>query len=115
MINYLKSFAWSFGIIIVSTIIITLFNYFNILNGILLLIIKLLIPIIAIFIGGYNLGKVSNNKGYIEGTKYGLLWVIILLIINLTIKSLTWMTLIFLVVLLIISILSSKFGINKKK
>ena len=64
IMNYLKSLLWCFCILIISSIIITIFNYFNVINGIVLKIIFLIIPIISIFIGSYRLGKLSNEKGY---------------------------------------------------
>lgn len=70
---------------------------------------------IAIFIGSYKLGKVSNNKGYIEGLKYGIIWVIIILITNLIVKSFTWTLTLYLLILLLVSTFSSILGINKKK
>ena len=45
IMNYLKSLLWCFGILIISSIIITIFNYFNVINGIVLKIIFLIIPI----------------------------------------------------------------------
>ena len=65
MINYLKSMIYTISIIIFGTIIITLFNYFNILNGLPHKIVILIIPTIAIIIGSFILGKKSNHKGYI--------------------------------------------------
>ena len=115
IIKYLKSIIWSISIIIISTIIVTILNYFNILNGIILQVIELLIPIIAILVGSYTLGKASNNKGYIEGLKYGTLWIVILIVINLVTKSVTWITILYLVIILSVSIFSSILGINKKK
>ena len=115
MINYLKNIAWTTGIILISTIIITILNYFNILNGTLLKTINLIIPLIAVLVGSYRLGKTSNNKGYIEGLKYGILWIIILIISNLITKSLTWITSIYMIILLLVSIFSSILGINRKK
>ena len=111
IMNYLKSLLWCFGILIISSIIITIFNYFNVINGIVLKIIFLIIPIISIFIGSYRLGKLSNEKGYIEGIKYGLIWVILFVIICLICKVFDWTSFI----LLFISILGSILGINKKK
>ena len=77
LMNYLKSFIWSLGIFLSSIIILTIFNYFNILNGTILKVLELFIPLISIFIGSYKLGKTSNQKGYIEGLKYSGIWVII--------------------------------------
>ena len=66
LMNYLKSFFWSLGIFLSSIIILTIFNYFNILNGTILKVLELFIPLISIFIGSYKLGKTSNQKGYID-------------------------------------------------
>ena len=113
--NYLKSLLWCFGILIISSIIITIFNYFNVINGIVLKIIFLIIPIISIFIGSYRLGKLSNEKGYIEGIKYGLIWVILFAVFCLICKAFDWTSIIYYFILLFISILGSILGINKKK
>lgn len=115
MINYLKSMVYTLSIILISTIIITIFNYFNILNGIVLKVIMLLIPIIGIFVGGFKIGKVSSKKGYIEGLKYGFIWIILLLIINLITKGFTYLSIIYYVLLLLISVVGSILGINGKK
>lgn len=115
MINYLKSTVYTLSIILISTIIITIFNYFNILNGIPLKIIMLLIPLIGVFIGSFKIGKLSNKKGYIEGIKYGSFWTLLLLIINLITKKFTILSIIYYVILLLVSIFASILGINKKK
>lgn len=115
MINYLKSLGYTFGIIIISSLIITILNYFNILNGLPLKIVELLIPIISIFIESYLIGKTSNKKGYIEGIKYGLICDIIFIIINLLTKSINLSTIFYLVILLLVSALGGVLGINKKK
>lgn len=114
MITYLKSVAYSLGIMLIGTIIITTFNYFNILTGTLLKIISLLIPIIGIFVGSYKIGKMSNKKGYIEGLKYGTIWSFLLLILNLILKSFTVSSLLYLVILILISMFAGVLGINRK-
>lgn len=115
MYKYLKSSIYTLCILIGSTIIITILNYFNILMGNVLKITELLIPIISIFIGSYILGKNSNNKGYIEGLKYGMAWIILFLIINLISKNFTYLSLIYYLILIIIAIVSSIIGINRRK
>ena len=74
------------GIFLSSIIILTIFNYFNILNGTILKVLELFIPLISIFIGSYKLGKTSNQKGYIEGLKYSGIWIIIFLLFNIITK-----------------------------
>lgn len=115
MYKYLKSSIYTLCILIGSTIVITILNYFNVLMGNVLKITELLIPIISIFIGSYILGKSSNNKGYIEGLKYGMAWIILFLIINLISKNFTYLSLIYYLILIIIAIISSIIGINRRK
>ena len=115
MINYLKSMIYTLSSILIGTILITILNYFNILNGITLKIIMLLIPIIGLFIGSYKIGKLSTKKGYIEGLQYGSIWIILLLIINLIIKNFDLTSIIYYIILLLISMTASALGINKKK
>lgn len=113
--NYLKSFIWSLGIFISSIIILTIFNYFNILNSNIIKIIELFIPLISIFIGSYKIGKLSNKKGYIEGLKYSSIWIIIFLIFNSITNNISIIGIVYLLLLIIISLLGSILGINRKK
>lgn len=115
LMNYLKSFIWSLGIFLSSLIILTILNYFNILNSYIIKILELFIPLISIFIGSYKLGRVSNQKGYIEGLKYGGIWIIIFLIFNIITKNITIIGILYLLLIILISIFASILGINKKK
>lgn len=115
MIKYLKSMLYTLVIVLIGTTILSIFNYFNILNGITHNILLLLTPLIGVLIGSFLIGKVSNKKGYIEGLKYGLIWILIFLLINLIIKNFTPMSIIYYIILLIISALAGVIGINKKK
>ena len=60
-------------------------------------------------------GAKNKAKGYIEGIKYGLIWVILFVIICLICKVFDWTSIIYYFILLFISILGSILGINKKK
>ena len=115
MRNYLKSSLYSLGIMIICTIIITILNYFNIINGTLLNIIHYIIPIISVMVGSFILGKTSSKKGYIEGLKYSGIWCIIFLIVNIFIKELNISSIIFFIIIILLSMLSSIFGINRKR
>lgn len=114
LINYLKSFILSLIIFLSSIIILTILNYFNIVSGIILKVLELLIPLISIFIGSYKLGKTSNQKGYIEGLKYSSIWISIFLLFNIITKNLTPIIILYLLLIILISVLSSILGINKK-
>lgn len=115
MIYYLKSLVYSLGIILGGTIILTIFNYFNILNGIFLIICAYLIPIIAIFIGSFLIGRTTNKKGYLEGIKYGGIWVISLLLVSIILRIFTLYSFILYTLILLSSIGGAILGINLKK
>ena len=115
MKKYLKSSIYTLAIIVVSTFIITILNYINIINGTVLGIIHYIIPIIRVVIGAFMLGKTSSRKGYIEGLKYAGLWSVIFLIVNVFIKELNVSSIIFFVILILLGVLSSILGINRKR
>ena len=115
MIIYLKSMLYTISIILITTILLTIFNYFNIVNGITLKIIMLIIPLIGIFIGSFKIGKETNRKGYIEGIKYSIIWILLLTIINLIINNFTLTSIIYYIIIIFISSLAGIIGINKRK
>ena len=118
--KYLKKLGFSFIYIISSililTFIITIFNYFNIINNKTISIFKILIPVISLFIGGYYIGKKSNNKGYLEGLKLGIIFSLFIIIFNFLVLSNSFKLkyLLFYIIIIISSILGSMIGINKK-
>ena len=115
MKNYLKSSLYTIVIMGVSSIVITILNYFNVVNGKLLSILHYIIPIISVVVGAFILGKGSSKKGYIEGLKYAGIWSIVFLIINIFMKSLNLSSIIFFIILILLSMLSSILGINRRK
>lgn len=115
MFYYLKSMIYTLSIIFISTIILTIFNYFNIINGIPLKIIMLIIPLIGVFIGSFKIGKISNTKGYIEGIKYSIIWILLFLITNLITKNFSLTSIIYYFIMMFLSSFAGIIGINKKK
>ena len=113
--NYLKSILYTLITILISTIIITILNYFNILNEVPLKITRLLIPLIGVLLGSFLLGKKSTQKGYIEGLKYGIIWILILLAVNLITKNFYTTSILYYIIILLVSIISGVLGINRKK
>ena len=113
--NLLISLSYFIGIILISTLIFTIFNYFNILTDRLNSILKLLIPIISIAISSYILGTKSIKKGYLEGIKLSLIIIIIFILISITFSKFNIKSLIYYLILITTSTLSSMIGINRKK
>lgn len=114
---YLKSYLITISFIILFTFIVTILNYINFFNTNITNIIKILIPIISIFIGSFLIGKNSNQKGYIEGLKYGSIFIIFFVILNLILSNANFQikSLLYYLILLIVSSIGGMFGINKKK
>lgn len=111
----LNSLLAFFIIILVGTLLITLINYFSLLSPKIISILKLIFPISAIFISSYRLGKQSEKKGYIEGLKLGIIIILIFTTIILILDKFTLKSLLYYLILILTSILSSMIGINRKK
>lgn len=114
--KYLISYGYTFATIFVGTFILTILNYFNIVTTNFTNITKLIILIFSIFIGSFILGKKSLKKGYFEGIKYGTLFTILLIIINLLfIKDFKLTSIVYFLIIIISSTFGSMLGINKKR
>ena len=114
--NIFKSFAYIIGSILILTLITTLLNYFDIINNKILNIINFIIPLFSLALGGYIIGKNSTKNGWLEGVKIGIIFVIIILILNLIfIHNINFKDLIFYCLLILSSIIGSIIGINKKE
>lgn len=111
--NYLKYFGILLLSIIIPIFILTIFNYFEIINN--TEILKLIITLIGVLINSYYLGKNSKSKGYIEGLKFGILFTIFISLFNLIlINKFNLKIIIYYILIIITSMVGSTIGINKK-
>lgn len=121
LMKYLKKLAFSFIYIIATllilTFITTILSYFNIINDKITSIIKIIIPISSLFIGGFYIGKNSLKKGFIEGLKLSLIFSILLIIFNYLAFDYSFKLkyILFYLILCVSSVFGSMIGINKKK
>lgn len=99
---------------LILTFIITTVSYFNLLNYKTINIIKFIIPIISVFIGGIKMGKSSVKKGWLEGIKFSSVIIIILIITTIILKKFKLEYLIYTLIILTSGMLGSMIGINKK-
>lgn len=116
IINYLKALGLTFSIILITALILAIFCYYtNIDNG-FISFLKLAIPVISIFISAFVLGKKTNKKGFIEGLKIALLFIVIVFIISLLVKAkLGLNTFLYYLLITLTSMLGASIGINKKE
>lgn len=117
--NYLKNISIAF-IYIISfllglTLISTLFNYINLFGNTFMNILKVIIPVVSLFIGGFIIGKRTGKKGWLEGIKLGLIFIIILTIFNLLLLDTSFSLKIFIyyLILIISTMFGSMIGVNK--
>jgi len=111
--NYLKSYAYLFGSILILTIILSVFNYFFVFST---KVIKILIPIISILIASIVLGKNTKSKAYLEGIKFTSLYIILSVILSLITKNPFSFKLILSYLLILLSgVVGSMIGINLNK
>ena len=119
--NYIKKLGISFGYIVIPIIIglfiLTLLNYFNIINYKLFNVMKLILLCFSIILGGIKLGKNSKKKGWMEGIKLGLIISIFILIFNYLIfrVGFSFKQIFYFVIIFGSSILGSILGINIRK
>lgn len=118
--GYIKKLGISLGIsigsILILTLLVTILNYFNLFSEGLVNVFKIIIPIISLFIGGFLMGKSSLENGWIEGLKFSLIFIILLILFNLfgLGSSLEFKNLLYYIIIIVSSIFGSILGINKK-
>ena len=115
--KYLKSLGLFIGSFLTSNIIITLLSYFGLLNPTIIKILKIIVLISSCLISGIYLGLKANKKGYLEGLKLGGIIIVILTLLTVVLKPITFnkFTWLYYLIILGLEVGSSMIGINKKK
>lgn len=115
---YLKALSYIGIGVLGLTLILTIFDYFNLFSITAVNIIKLLIAIGSVFVGGYIVGKASLKKGWLEGLKLALMIIVILALLTLIFRlGFSSKTLIYYAIITASSVVGSMIGIstNEKK
>lgn len=110
----LKTIIYTFIFFTVFTLLLTTFNYFNIINYQTLAIGKIIIPILSLGFNGLLMGKKANKNGWLEGLKISLIIVLFLIIITAILGEFSPKKLTFYLILIISGIFGSILGINTK-
>ncbi len=119
--NYIKnlgiSILISIGLILILTMITTLFSYFDIFGKGVISTFKIITPILSFLVGGFFFGKKAQKKGWLEGIKLGFILCILILIFNYL--ALDWSfevkNILYYTILIIGCVFGSMVGINQKK
>ena len=117
--NFIKNISLSILYIVISllilTFVLTIFSYFNIIGDNTVSIFKIIIPIISLFFVGFFIGKKSLKKGWLEGLKLSLIFIIILVIFEYLAlnQSFEIKNLLYYLILSVSSIFGSMIGISR--
>ena len=115
-------FLWKYGKRLFFTIIsiilllflVTVLYYSNFINESTYNFLKLFVTLISIFINATILGR-SNNKGYMDGIKFGILIILLILIPTIIANKLELKLLIYYGMILGTTTLGTTFKKSKKK
>ena len=113
MLKYLGYYAIFLVFITFVFSLLNIFGLDNTVTNLLLFIFNFLV----FFIFGYKSGELAKNKGYLQGLKISLLFLIFLIIINIIIGTFNAIlpTLIYYLLLVLSSTIGAMIGINKKE
>jgi putative membrane protein (TIGR04086 family) len=113
---YLKALGYTWASMLILTLIITIFHYFNLMGDKVADVLKLLTSIISIFIGSFIVGKTANHKGWLEGLKYsGILIITIALLTLIFSLGFSSKTIIYYLIVIACSVIGSMVGISIKE
>lgn len=120
-IDRLKKIGTAFGYFLISfvgfIIIITTLYYFDIISSKTYNILEIIGTLISCLIAGIKIGKYSKQKGWLGGLKLGLLITLLCFLFTIFGSSMrvSMQSIIYFIVIIIITIFGSMMGINKKK
>lgn len=110
----LKTITYTFIFFALFTLLLTTFNYFNLINYQTLAIGKIIVPILTLGFSGLLMGKKANKNGWFEGLKISLIIVLVLITITAILGEFSPKKLTFYLILIISGIFGSILGINTK-
>ena len=117
--KYLKIYGLNLiimlSIFFILSFIMTILSYFDLIGSSITSIIEIVIMIITLFIGGFLTSIKTNNKGWLEGIKIAIIFIIVLLLINIIfIKQFNFKSIFYYLIITIPSILGGMIGNLKK-
>ena len=118
-ISYLKKYSKTIFLnileILIFLFILTILYYYNIINNKTYQILKLITLLLSIFINSYLLKTKSKTKSYIDGIKYGIIFIILIFIPTIILSKISNKLLIYYPLILSTSTLASMMKYKKNK
>lgn len=110
----LKALILIFSLLLLSSLLINILYYFDIIGNNLIKYFKMLFIVTVFLIGGIYMGRNSPNKGYIYGFRLSMLVIFIFLIFGIIFNNLSFKQLIYYLITTFCITFGSMIGINKK-
>lgn len=114
-LKILKSIIIIFICLLISSLIINLLYYFDVLNYNIVKYFKLSFTVLSFFVGGIYMGKNSPNKGYLYGLKLSLFVILLFIIFGIIFNNFDITRIIFYIITTICITFGSMLGINNKR
>ena len=112
---WLISLGYFFGCFFGLSFFVTILNYFNLFSASIISVLKLVVPSVSMLIAGYIMGSHSKEKGYLEGIKIGISVIVVFVLGVLLLDKLSIRSWLYYAILLLMAIMGSMIGINRKK
>lgn len=114
--KYLKTIIFEFIVLLVLTLLTTIFYYFNLIDSGANNIFKIISFIVIFILTGIYIGKNSTKKGWLEGLKISGINILLFLIIALISRyGFNLRQFIYYLILTLTTVLGSMAGINFRK
>lgn len=103
-------------ILVLGTFLITILSYINLCKGNFLTISKMLIALLAFFIGPYRQGKQCSKRGFLEGLMIGASILFLFIVMNyIFYQDFHFKNLLYYSILLFLSMMGGMVGISHAK
>lgn len=115
LMKYGLGIIYTLAGIIISLLGITCLYYFDLINDVVFSFLKLFIIIVSVFINCFLIGRKAEKKGYLEGSKFGGIIILLMFLPTIISGNFKLKILLYYVIIMITAILGSMIGISRKK
>ena len=111
--NIIKSTILIIISLFISSIILGLLYYFDLISNNAIKYIKMFLSIMIFFINGVYIGRKTNTKGYLSGLKLSLVIIILFIILGIIFNNINLSKIIYYIITTTCITFGSMIGINK--
>lgn len=110
------AFGYFLGSLLLSLLLFTALYYFNWIGNKTWTVMELIIPFLATFLGGMQIGRQAKKKGWLAGLKLSVVIVLFFTLFSLAFdRSFVLQTFLYYIIIVCVTLFGSMLGINFKK